>query len=59
MHNKILAQLVNDNSGESIRDFYFDLKGETLESIITKVEKYVMSEKMNDAAPVRIRVTYV
>lgn len=57
--NKILAQLVNDSSGEAIRDFYYDLNGETLESVIQKVEKYVMSEKINDSIPVRIKVTYV
>jgi len=58
-HSKILASLVNDTSGESIRNFYFDIKGETLESVIQKIEQYVMYEKMNDSVPVRIRVTYV
>lgn len=59
MRTKIVAQLTNENSGESIRDFYYDLRGETLESVVKKVEDYIVSEKINDSIPVRIRVTYV
>ena len=59
MRTKIVAQLTNESSGESIRDFYYDLRGETLESVVKKVEDYIVSEKINDSMPVRIRVTYV
>lgn len=59
MQNKILAQLVNENSGECIREFYYDSKGETLQSIVQKVEQYIIAEKINKSMPVRIKVSYV
>jgi ferritin-like protein len=55
---KIRAQLFNDNSGELIREFYYDVTKETLQGIMERVEKYVLHEQVNVKTPVRITVQY-
>lgn len=58
MFKKIRAQLINDSDKEIIREHFFDSNGETLESILQKIEKYVIYENMNSANPIRIKVEY-
>ena len=58
MYRKIRAQLVNDLNNEVIREHFYDAKNETLETILQKIEKYVIQENVNKAFPVRIKVEY-
>jgi hypothetical protein len=58
MRKKIQAQLINELTNEVISEHFYDIAGETLESILQKVEKYVIYENINHNYPIRIKVNY-
>lgn len=58
MRKKIQAQLINDLTNEVISEHFYDITGETLESILQRVEKYVIYENINHSYPVKIKVSY-
>lgn len=59
MQKRIRACLIDNQTGEQIRELIYDVTEETLGDIMNIAERYVTYENINHSHPIRILVKYV